>query len=125
MSELEKVREAVQTYVNGVVEFNFLKGESPWHPKGLKISYDSEKDSLSQYTIAETRPDLTEDQIEVVKKRISQQGVIESAEVTGNAANVKLIWNFQNGDVKKEITDYILLLKIKDEWKIVAKIFSE
>ncbi|MGY5878725.1 MAG: nuclear transport factor 2 family protein [Candidatus Thorarchaeota archaeon] len=125
MSEIERVKEAVRAYVDGVVEFNFSKGENAWHPKGLKISYDSESQQLKQYTISETRPDLTADEIEVMKQRISQKGTILSAEYSGDAASVKLVWNFKKDEVEKEITDYILLLRIDGDWKIVAKVFNQ
>jgi hypothetical protein len=59
-----------------------------------------------------------------MKKRISQSGTIVSAEYTGDAATVKLVWNYRKEGVEKEITDYILLLKINDNWKIVAKVFN-
>ena len=125
MSEIERVKDVVRTYVDGVVEFDFPKGESAWHPKGLKISYDSENQSLNGFTISQTRPDLNQDEIEVMKKRISQKGTIVSAELTGNAASVKLVWNYNRDGVEGEITDYILLLKIEGDWKIVAKVFNQ
>ena len=125
MSEIERVKEAIQTYVDGVIDFDFSRGESTWHPDGLKISYDSEKRKLIGLTISQTRPDLSEDEIELMKKRISQKGRIVSAEFTGDAASVKLVWNFNRDGVEAEITDYILLLKIEGDWKIVAKVFNQ
>jgi len=125
MNEIKRVKDAVQTYVDGVVEFNFSKGESPWHPDGLKISYDSENQKLMGLTISQTRPNLNKDEIEAMKKRVSQRGTIISADVTGETASVKLVWNYKRDGEENEITDYILLLRIAGDWKIVAKVFNQ
>lgn len=119
------VKDAVMTYVNGVVEFKFEMGESTWHQDGVKISYNDEEKALRKRLILETRPDLDTAHIEQIKRDISQKGTIVSVDVTGVAASVKLVWDFERGDEKKEITDYILLLKIEHEWKIVGKVFNE
>jgi hypothetical protein len=123
--DVESVREAVMTYVEGVVNFDFDKGESPWHGKGVKISYDANDEVLNMSTISETRPSWNEEQLKQVKKRISQSGRIISSDVTGDAAYVKLVWDFKMDESRKEISDHILLLKIDDEWKIVGKVFDE
>ncbi|MGY5873516.1 MAG: nuclear transport factor 2 family protein [Candidatus Thorarchaeota archaeon] len=125
MDELERVKDTVRAYIDGVVEFDFPKGESAWHPEGLKISYDSESQTLRGLTISQTRPDLSDDEIELMKTTISQSGTMVSAERTGDAATVKLVWQYERKGIKKEITDYILLLRIEDSWKIVAKVFNE
>ncbi|UCE11035.1 MAG: nuclear transport factor 2 family protein [Candidatus Thorarchaeota archaeon] len=124
-SDIEAVEEAVMTYVEGIVDFQFDKAESPWHQDGVKISYNAEAKTLNKKTIGETRPNLDQSQIGQMMKRVTQQGRIESSDVTGNAAFVKLVWDFQKDGEKKEITDYILLLKIDGEWKIVGKAFNE
>ena len=123
--DVNMVKEAVSTYVEGVVDFHFEKGESPWHRDGVKISYNDEEKKLHKRSILETRPDLDAAQIEQIRKEISQKGTIVSVDVTGVAASVKLVWDYERGDEKREITDYILLLKIENEWKIVGKVFNE
>jgi hypothetical protein len=121
--EIEQIKESVMEYVEGVVEFDFQKGMNPWHPEGLKISYDSVKKELVRETILQTKPNLTEAEIIQAKTRISQKSNIVSIDRTGNAAAVKLIWTSDQEGVFREYTDYILLLKINDEWKIVSKVF--
>ncbi len=121
MDEIEGVKDAIQAYVDGVVEFDFPKGESTWHPEGLKISFNQEKQKLTRYTISQTRPNLTQDEIDVMKTKVSQRGTIVSVDRTGNAAFVKLVWQYERDGEKRDITDYILLLRISDEWKIVSK----
>ncbi|TFH09252.1 MAG: hypothetical protein E4H14_04785 [Candidatus Thorarchaeota archaeon] len=125
MDELDRVRDTVQAYIDGVVEFDFPKGESAWHPYGLKISFDSEKQKLRGFTISQTRPNLSHDEIELMKTKVSQKGTIISVERTGDAASVKLVWQYEREGMEKEITDYILLLRINADWKIVAKVFNE
>jgi hypothetical protein len=122
---IEEIRETVCSYVDGVVEFDFKKGESAWHQEGLKIGLDSQGQSLITKTIQQTRPNLTQEEIDVVRKQISQSGTIESIDRTGNAASVKLVWNYERSGQKKRITDYILLLRSNKGWKIVGKIFDE
>ena len=122
--EEERIKDTVHSYVSGVVEFNFDKGESAWHPDGLKISLDS-KGGLVTRTILDTRPDLSQDDIERVKEEVSQNGTIESIDLTGIAANVKLVWQFEKDGERKRITDYVLLLKGLDGWRIVGKISNE
>lgn len=45
---------------------------------------------------------------------------IESIDVVGNAASAKIILDYPNA----KLTDYMSLLKINGEWKIVNKIFT-
>ena len=121
--ELERIKASVMEYVEGVVEWDLEKGLHPWHPDGLKISYDSEKRELVRKTILQTKPDLTPEDIEQVKTKLSESGTILSVDTTGNTAFVKLAWLSKTATTLRETIDYILLLKIEDEWKIVSKVF--
>lgn len=122
---VEMVKKVVFDYVNGVVDFDFQLGESAWHPQGLKLSLDSDKNQIIAKTILQTRPSLDLDEIEEVKEKISQEGAIESVDVTGDTASVKLVWDFKKEGNRKKITDYILLLNCCKGWKIVGKISNE
>ncbi len=123
LNEIELVKGAIMEYVEGVVTFDFEKGMHPWHPDGLKISYNPEEGRLVRETILQSKPNLTQAEIDQVKTRISQQGTLKSIDITGNAAAVKLVWVSNTDTIIREYTDYILLLKIEDEWKIVSKVF--
>ncbi|MGY5876106.1 MAG: nuclear transport factor 2 family protein [Candidatus Thorarchaeota archaeon] len=125
MDEIERVKDTVRAYVEGVVDFDFTKGENAWHPEGLKLSYNRENQKLTGYTISQTRPNLSQDDIEVMKTKVSQKGTILFADRSGDAATVKLEWHYEKDGDRREITDYILLLRIEDEWKIVAKVYDE
>ncbi|KXH70194.1 MAG: hypothetical protein AM326_01230 [Candidatus Thorarchaeota archaeon SMTZ-45] len=120
-----EITRAVRNYVDGVVEFDFILGESAWHPDGLKIALDAHGERLSCKTIRQTRPNLTAEEIGSARQQISQRGSIESVDRTGNAASVKLVWVFEKAGVRKRITDYILLLNSANGWRIVGKIFDE
>jgi hypothetical protein len=121
--EIDLIKKTVLEYVEGVVEFDFKKGMNPWHRDGLKISYDSVKRELVRETILQTKLNLSKEEIEQAKEMISQKGNIVSVDRTGNVAAVKLIWLSEQADAVRENTDYILLLRIEGEWKIVSKVF--
>jgi hypothetical protein len=116
------IKAIVMEYVEGVAEFDFPKSMDPWHPDGLKFSYDSNEGKLVRETILESRPDLSDEQIGQTRKVIHQQGTIESVDCTGTIASVKLLWVSERQGTHHEFTDYILLLKIQNEWKIVSKV---
>lgn len=124
IDEIERIKATVMEYVQGVVDFDFQRAESAWHQDGLKITFDKERNELVRETIVETRPDISQDQINLIKSKISQKGNIGSVDRTGNAANVKLVWLSERDGIVHEYTDYILLLRIGSEWQIVAKIFD-
>jgi len=121
-NEPDEIERIVMEYVSGVVDFDFQRAENAWHKDGLKITFDKERNELVTETIIETRPDLSPDQIELIKSKISQKSNIESVDRTGNAANVKLVWLSERDGNIHEYTDYILLLNLENEWKIVAKV---
>ena len=122
LDEVERIKASVMEYVEGVVEFDFPRGMDPWHPDGLKFSYNREEDKLIRETILESKPDLSEEEIKQARKVVHQRGTIEYVDWTGTAASVKLLWVSERQGTHREYTDYILLLKVRDEWKIVSKV---
>ena len=121
-NETDEIERIVMEYVSGVVDFDFQRAENEWHKEGLKITFDKERTELVTETIIETRPDMSPDQIELMKSKICQKGNIESVDRTGKAANVKLVWLSERDGNLHEYTDYILLLNLENKWKIVAKV---
>jgi hypothetical protein len=122
LDEIKNIKAAVMEYVEGVAEFDFPKGVKPWHPDGLKFSYDPKEGKLVRETILESKPDLSDEQIEQARKVVHQRGTIESVDCTGTIAAVKLLWVSERKGSRQEFTDHILLLKIQDDWKIVSKV---
>lgn len=114
--EAERIKLTIYSYVEGVAEFNFEKAENSWHPQGLKINYDSDSDTLKKITMLRSRPSSKP------SKAIKQNAEIESLDISGNAACVKLKWSMEREEIKRICVDYISLIKIKKNWKIVSKI---
>ncbi len=121
--EIDKIKKEIQEYIDGVVERNFLKAEKPWHPEGVKIYVDSEN-NLNKITLIQSRPKNTATKEPSQQSLVEQSGCIVNIEQTGNAAIAKIKWLERREQKKREYTDYISLLKIENEWKIVAKIFN-
>ena len=116
--ELNNIEQTVQKYVDAVIEFNFELAEDSWHPDGVKIFYDEEDESLNLLTILQTRPDSKP------KGKISQSAEIKEINRVGKAATVLLQWLMERDNSKFIFTDFISLLKIKEQWKIVAKVYD-
>lgn len=116
--EKERIEATILNYVEGVQEFNFNKAESSWHPQGLKIFYDSDSESLKTTTMLQSRPSSKP------TIKITQSAKIESIDYYDNAASVKLKWHEKRGDTSRIYVDYISLIKIKEEWKIVSKVYG-
>jgi hypothetical protein len=115
-NEKTRIKETILNYVEGVQEFNFEKAESSWHSQGLKISYDSETESLSTITMVQSKPSSKP------PKDLIQTAEILNIDVFDNAASVKMKWFQKRGDRSRIFIDYVSLIKIQNDWKIVAKI---
>ncbi|MHA1198018.1 MAG: nuclear transport factor 2 family protein [Candidatus Heimdallarchaeaceae archaeon] len=116
--EKERIEDAILVYVEGVQEFNFDKAESSWHSKGVKIFYNESKASLDMVTMLQSRPDGKP------VGEISQRAEIKEINRVGQAATVLLQWFLEKNGSKAVITDFISLLQINNQWKIVAKVFD-
>lgn len=120
-NEKEAIKISIQEYIDGVIERNFSKAEKPWHPEGVKIFVDSDN-KLNKLTMIQSKPKDSELRDKSIRLSLEQSGSVENIEYTGNAAIVKVKWFEKRDNKKREYTDYISLLKIKKEWKIVSKI---
>ena len=116
--EKEKIEATILKYVEGVQEFNFDKAENSWHPQGLKIFYDSDSESLKTITMKQSRPS-TKPSI-----KLTQSAEIVNIDFFVNTASVKLKWQVKTEEVSRTSIDYISLLKMGDEWKIVSKVYG-
>ncbi len=114
--ELDNIEEIVQDYIDGVIEFNFEKAEKSWHPEGVKIHFDKTNGSLEKLTLVQSRPK------EKPQGKISQQAEIKEINRVGKAATVLLQWYQEKEDKKTIFTDFLSLLRMNNQWKIVAKI---
>ncbi len=109
------VRETIEHYFEGHRTGQGEHFEQAFHPES-KLFWVQDGD-LQQRTSAEyiARADGTppEDEEQRVRK-------IESIDITGNAAVVKLVLDYPSAS----ITDYMTLLKIDGRWWIVNKAFT-
>lgn len=114
--ELDNIEEIVQDYIDGVIEFNFEKAEKSWHAEGVKIYYDNTNDSLEKLTMVQSRPEGKP------PRKISQRAEIKEISRVGKAATVLIQWYQEKEDKETIFTDFLSLLKMNNQWKIVAKI---
>ena len=114
--DLIKIEKTVQDYVDGVIGFNFKQAEGSWHPKGVKIIHNKSTNELNLITLVQSRPEGDP------PEGLIQQAEIKEINRVGQAATVILQWYQQKNQSETIFTDFISLLKIQDQWKIVAKV---
>lgn len=114
-SEKEAVRISLENYLKAHATGNGEYHKKAFHTDGQLIFIRDSKyttRSFAEYIAGSPgKPAMDEDK----RKRW-----IESIDVVGNAATAKIILDYPNA----RLTDYMSLLKINGEWKIVNKIFT-
>ncbi len=109
------VRTVVQTYLHGL-KFNNVEDFKKAFWPDAKLMFVKKNGELGQLTQEQWYAGFTA----VAGKEEKGELKITAVDITGNAASVKV-----EEDYPAEIyVDYISLLKIKDEWKIVNKIYT-
>lgn len=113
-NEEAKVREAIEHYFRGHATGDGENHKKVFHPDSKLFFIRDGK--LTQLTSAEyiARSPGKPAPDEALRKRR-----IESIDITGNAAMVKIVLDHPTA----KLTDYMSMLKIDGEWKIVNKIF--
>lgn len=113
--EKDAVRVPLENYLKGHATGNSEYHKKAFHTEGNLIFIRDGKyttRSFADYIAGSTgKPAADEDK----RKRW-----IESIDVVGNAATAKIILDYPTA----RLTDYMSLLKIDGEWKIVNKIFT-
>jgi hypothetical protein len=120
--EIDAIRRRIQEYIDGVVERNFPKAENTWYPEEVKIYADSDG-KLNRITMIQSIPKDEETASKSKSSLLEQSGTIRNIEQKENATIAKVKWLENRDNKKRKFTDYISLLKINKEWKIVSKIF--
>jgi hypothetical protein len=115
VSEKEAVRVPLENYIKGHSTGDGEYMKKAFHSEGNlifvrdgKVTTRSFADYIAGFS---GKPAADESQ----RKR-----VIESIDVVGNAASAKIVLDYPTA----KLTDYMSLLKINGEWKIVNKIFT-
>ncbi len=122
-ADQKAIKQVVQSaYIDGIHNLGNIQAiKEGFHP-GFDMLIKNEDNSLTKFPIY-TWIELTEQKKaqnpEGPKEKTT--GEFEEIDVTGDAAMVKL--NLMRGG-KKEFTDYLLLYKFGDKWRIVSKIFD-
>ncbi len=112
--EEEGVRQALNYYIQGHVTGDGENFKKAFHTEA-KLFWIREG-QLTQRTSAEFAAGATG---KPAPDEAQRKRWIESIDITGNAAVAKVILDYPN----TRYTDYMSLLKIGDEWKIVNKTF--
>ncbi len=114
-SEKDAVRIPLENYLKGHATGDGEYFKKAFHTEGNLIFIRDGKYTTRSFAdyIAGANGKPTED--EAKRKRW-----IESIDVVGNAATAKIILDYPTA----KLTDYMSLLKINGEWKIVNKIFT-
>lgn len=113
-AEEAAVRQAIEHYFRGHATGEGQHFQKVFHPEAklfwVRDGKFSQRTSAEYIAGASGKPPADEAQ----RKR-----KIESVDVTGNAAVVKVLLDYPNA----RFTDYMSMLKIDGEWKIVNKTF--
>jgi hypothetical protein len=109
------VRQTIDYYFQGHATGNGEHHKKAFHPESklywVKDGQLMQRTSAEYIAGASGKPAADEAQ----RKRF-----IESVDITGNAAVVKLVLDYPD----RRFTDYMTLLKINGEWKIINKSFE-
>lgn len=102
---------------------NYLKGHETGKAEYMKQAFHTEGKLMfmrdGKYTTVEFADYIGRMNGEAAKDEAARKRHIESVEVSGNAAVGKIILDYPN----VRFVDYMTLLKIEGEWKIVNKAF--
>ena len=108
------VRKALEYYLQGHATGNGENHKKAFHPEAklfwIREGQFAQRTSADYIAGSPGKPAADEAQ----RKRS-----IEMIDITGNAAVAKIVLDYPNA----KLTDYMSLLKIDGEWKIVNKIF--
>lgn len=103
---------------------NYLQGQSTGNPEFMRKAFHTDAKIMSfrdgkvmSLSVEEFAGRFNGKQAEDEAQR---KRWIESIDVSGNAASAKIVLDYPN----VKLTDYMNLLKIDGEWKIVNKSFS-
>ncbi len=114
-SDYEKIEETLWNYLNGDTKKDYETLKKAFHEEST-IKYISSSDGYTAYQALEAFKDIQGRTPET--NRINR---IEYISIAGNAASAKIEVEYPNAVV----VDFMNLLKVNGEWKIVGKIFSK
>lgn len=113
-SDFAMVEKTLNFYLEGDTQKNFETLQKAFHPNAT-MKYVSSKSGYKEYNALKVF--AAEKGRDPEKKRSNHIAYIS---ITGRAAHAKLEISYPN----RVVVDYVNLLKIDGQWKIVNKIFS-
>ncbi len=113
-NDYKMIEKTVFNYINGDTNKDFETLQKAFH-KNATMKYVSSKNGYQEYNALEV---FKNDKGRAPEK--NRKNRIEYISVAGKAANVKIEINYPD----RTVVDFVNLLKINNEWKIVSKIFS-
>lgn len=108
------IEKALNSYLNGDMNKKYNVLEKSFHPNAM-MKYVSTKYGYKEYNALEV---FKGDDGKTPEK--NRKNKITFIDITGKAASAKLEITYP----KITVIDYVSLLKIEGEWKIVSKVFS-
>ena len=118
-SEVESVRRVVQQYIDGTYQGDPKVLRNCFHPKAVMNGYLQD-----QLFLGNPEPffENIENNQSMVEAGAPYNGEITFVDVVGNIACATIKETGYAGSMA--FTDYFHLIKEKDEWKIISKIFT-
>jgi len=118
------VAERIETEKVKVPLENYLKGHETGDPEYMRKAFHSEGKLMfirdGKYTTVEFKDYIGRMPGTPAKDEAERKRYIESIDITGSAATAKIVLDYPGA----RLVDYMSLLKIDGEWKIVNKIFN-
>ena len=117
-NEILQIQETLESYIEGVIHGKYSKIVIAWHMNGNRMFVDSESNTI----LFENSPAHHEYENYKPRPGVQQSAFIEAIDITGTAASVRLKWTLETPSGTIICTDYLLLLKAQEVWKIVTKV---
>ncbi len=119
--ELKNVKKAANYYIKGVIDRNFEYLCKGWHKDCEMIGLNDEGEAVRSPRI--WWKDVLAQPI--IDQNFTRQSEILSIDIVGMTAIVKIQTIVTSTNNTILFTDFLSLLKIKNEWQIVSKIYNK
>ncbi|MFM9904417.1 MAG: nuclear transport factor 2 family protein [Pyrinomonadaceae bacterium] len=115
--EKEAVRVPLENYLKAHATGNAAFARKAFHTEGMMIYIKDGKYTSETFDAFIKRAFTGKPAVDEEKRK--DKRTIESIDISGNAANAKIVLDYP----KVTFVDYMTLLRIDGEWKIVSKVF--
>jgi hypothetical protein len=118
--EIKKLKEALDDYIYGAIDRDYMRIYNSWHPDAEMMSENIEDGNLKRVPssfwkdVYEKNPPTPE---------TTRESEIENIDIHGTAANARIKTIIDGPEKCIIFTDFINLLRLGEKWQIVNKIF--